>query len=1190
MAMTIPSVEALEFAEESRNRLAGQGLSPAMAKLYSQHTLLRSNQPGLFSWTSQEAEQRLDDAIRLIDAGFTLLAAEKPTYRECVRRAGELLEWLSHPAIGLPPSPLHLVSAATYQLAGYPARAFAILNSAAPAGGYSEILRSFFRCEHYAVLKDVANFWSMTDPALQTELNGSQQTDIQRLRTTIIGDTIGAIGIIAAASRWGSDSRLAAAIDKLRAVASVLVREKDRYSWLLAKLTSQVAWEFSKHSLRTLLADLQPRLSSQGQAALERYLRIAHLNSRTLAWPSQEAGIQRLLQEGSFALCTPTGSGKTAVAEIAILQALFEPERTSDDLVSKPLSPIAVYLVPSRALAAEVEAKLTRVFRRLTDRRVIVTGLYGGTDWGPTDAWLTADDPTVLICTYEKGEALMRFLGTLFLDRVSLVVIDEAHSVQFSGSRQDLRTGNSRALYLESLGMRLFSLLQGGQARVIALSAVATGIEEALQSWVTRIRGGTPVRAEYRSTRQLIGRLLLSANHTFEIHYDLLDRVPLQFGTLASTDTPYVRAPFPPCPAAPGWDGEGPEKRLRPAVLWAAMHMAAPDEAGIRHGVLVSLTETPEYYAEDFLRLLERSWVSQTLPEFFTEPLAGPERELLDRCRSACADYFGQDSPEYRLLGKGIVLHHGKMPTLLGRLMVALVQEGVASLVLATSTLSEGVNLPLETILIPSLRRKNSRMSAGEFANLAGRAGRPRVATEGRTLVLLERPQARSRQQWSWYSQLLSELSATEPAVPHINPSHSSALAELLSDIWEQWQSLTGSTDRSAFITWLEMTAPISVGSDQQANQHIPEVIQALDTLDSILLPAVVELELARNATATEQQMQILWGQSFAAVTAAPADLRENFIHRGAALSSTVYTDRIQRRQLYRTGLPPRSGNQLLGVFTRLREVMRSGVEYAIWPRDRRFDYVANVVGIIGEIDRFRYSNRINRRQVAWRDILAWWFDPINRPHDPGPRRRAEWFKYVSQQFIYRFAWGLGSFIGLATDESRGEGFSPTRLEDWPQTRLPWIVFWLKELVTWGTLDPVAAFLLSRAQANTRGAAEAMAGDYYRQFPMTPEFDPLEPSSIRAWAEAVISPIPEARAPRPDRSLPATLIEDFTGQTTTRWRVLPVEHEEGLLWVDPAGYRLAISPRPQDWLPEFLNRYDFFLDTDKLLVRSEPYL
>ena len=36
----------------------------------------------------------------------------------------------------------------------------------------------------------------------------------------------------------------------------------------------------------------------------------------------------------------------------------------------------------------------------------------------------------------------------------------------------------------------------------------------------------------------------------------------------------------------------------------------------------------------------------------------------------------------------------------------------------------------------------------------------------------------------------------------------------------------------------------------------------------------------------------------------------------------------------------------------------------------------------------------------------------------------------------------------------------------WPRSGLPWIGFRLKELVNWGTLDPVAAFLLARGNAS----------------------------------------------------------------------------------------------------------------------------
>jgi replicative superfamily II helicase len=88
------------------------------------------------------------------------------------------------------------------------------------------------------------------------------------------------------------------------------------------------------------------------------------------------------------------------------------------------LAPLALYLVPSRALAGEVGAKLAT---ELGD--FIVTGLYGGADWGITDAWLTSDTPTVLIATVEKADTLMRYLGPVLLVRLRLLIVDEAHQV-----------------------------------------------------------------------------------------------------------------------------------------------------------------------------------------------------------------------------------------------------------------------------------------------------------------------------------------------------------------------------------------------------------------------------------------------------------------------------------------------------------------------------------------------------------------------------------------------------------------------------------------------------------------------------------------------------------------------------------------------------------------------------------------
>src|SRR3546814_749852 len=150
-----------------------------------------------------------------------------------------------------------------------------------------------------------------------------------------------------------------------------------------------------------------------------RYARDQFSLGRGILWTSQLHGIERLLHTSSFALCTPTGSGKTLVANLALLKELLL--RDHDD----GLGPLALYIVPSRALAVEVEAKLSSELRG----DVIVTGLYGGADWGITDVWLTSEEPVVLIVTVEKADALLRYLGSILLTRLTLLIIDEAHQV-----------------------------------------------------------------------------------------------------------------------------------------------------------------------------------------------------------------------------------------------------------------------------------------------------------------------------------------------------------------------------------------------------------------------------------------------------------------------------------------------------------------------------------------------------------------------------------------------------------------------------------------------------------------------------------------------------------------------------------------------------------------------------------------
>ncbi|WP_375467684.1 DEAD/DEAH box helicase [uncultured Nostoc sp.] len=1195
--MTQPSNEVIALATELQNSLAGSRLTPAIAKLYSQHTRLRAGGKGLTGWREDEAGERLNDAMRLIEAAFIQREAGDTNWRNGMLRAGELFEWLSHPQLNPDFLPISLLAAAVYELAGYPARAAGLLNEDISEGVESEILRSLLKADFPSLLQRLTEYWATaTSSNFQTETSllwDETDTDADRFNKLIVKETASSLGILCAKMRWGNEPRLEKAIGKLSAIAKVLLHGHDTYSWLLGKLCAEVASVYIETSLRHHLEALAQMITQSGKIFLERYLHQSYQNCKTLAWRSQICGIERLATAESFALCTPTGSGKTTIAEIAILQSLFFETTNSNNLSN--LAPLVIYLVPSRALATEVESSLSRVLNRSTNNNVIVTGLYGGTDWGPTDVWLTSEQPTVLICTYEKAEALMKFLGSLFIRRVSLIVLDEAHAVQFDGNKDSLQKSENRSLRLESLSARLFTYIEQNHSRIIALSAVASETEGALASWIENSTNASPVKTNYRSTRQLIGRLECLPGRRFEICYDLLDGSKLEFQEGGQVDTPFIPNPFPTYPPVPKGKKEGVEKRLRPYLFWAAMHLAAPDEKGQRRAVLISVTQYPGGYAEDFLNFL-KIWSQIEIPSFFQEPIEPEKLEIWQKCLRSCEDYFGTKSREYKLLEKGIIVHHGKMPGLMARLLIDVIDKKIVHLVLATSTLSEGVNLPFETVLIPTLRRGTGELNIREFGNLVGRSGRPGFGTEGRSLVLLSNPstdwsdkEARKR-----YLSLIGELeNQTQVINPNANPL--SPLAELLLRLEEQWQIISSSNRQDNFLTWLEKTAPLDPGNNLSDAQL--SAIETLDSLDSILLSAIVEIEQLEakdlSPNELEEHLQKIWQRSFAHYASCEQERLENlFIKRGRALKIEIYKDLSQRRRLYRTSLPPRDGNQLLTLYPRLKEQLVVGRDYAIWTVEERFNYIQNIVSNLSSLSKFRLSD--SSRNVSWNEILRWWLDPTKATKKPKPTQISNWHSYISQNFGYRFNWGLGSVIALAMDEAFGGELVESSLENWSQTGLPWIVFWMKELIVWGTLDPVAAYLLAKAKdVTTRKQAEELAQTYYHYISER-ESEPneyLNAVNIKNWVEQSYSSVERhLPTPKPPNRINVNLLKDFSKAPSKNWRVVPVEIGDDIQWFDLAGFPLAICQKPEKWQSDFLNTYDFMLDAENRFVSSKIYV
>jgi superfamily II DNA/RNA helicase len=144
--------------------------------------------------------------------------------------------------------------------------------------------------------------------------------------------------------------------------------------------------------------------------------------------------------------------------------------------------------------------------------------------------------------------------------------------------------------------------------------------------------------------------------------------------------------------------------------------------------------------------------------------IADQNNEFLDDLAGFIADTV---HPEYglaKVVKKGVVYHHSKLPAHVRRVVEHAVKDGKIKIIIATTTLLQGVNLPVQNIIIrnPNLfvRKKanSARLSNYELANLRGRAGRLLKDFVGRTFIMDEASFQEQGQQLDLFKDTEKEL------------------------------------------------------------------------------------------------------------------------------------------------------------------------------------------------------------------------------------------------------------------------------------------------------------------------------------------------------------------------------------------------------------------------------------------------
>lgn len=167
-------------------------------------------------------------------------------------------------------------------------------------------------------------------------------------------------------------------------------------------------------------------------------------------YPPQEKAVKRgVLEDENLVLSIPTASGKTLVAELAMLKSIFE-------------GGTALYIVPLRALASEKYEEFRR-YEKHGYRVGISTGDYDR----KADYLMDYD---IVVTTSEKADSMLR-TGTSWLNNIDVIVSDEVHLVNSS----------ERGPTLEVTLAKLRNM--NPSAQILALSATISNADE-IATWL----------------------------------------------------------------------------------------------------------------------------------------------------------------------------------------------------------------------------------------------------------------------------------------------------------------------------------------------------------------------------------------------------------------------------------------------------------------------------------------------------------------------------------------------------------------------------------------------------------------------------------------------------------------------------------------------------------------------------------
>ena len=432
---------------------------------------------------------------------------------------------------------------------------------------------------------------------------------------------------------------------------------------------------------------LLPRYSKLDQSLWSNYLKSP--KAPRMLWPAQQLiGEKGVLMGQSAIVQLPTGVGKTKSIELIIRSSFASGRATT-----------AIIVAPLRALCNEIANDMISAF----GDEVLVNQFSDVLEEDFSLYLFLSLKSKILICTPEKLSYIIHHQAK-FLDEIGLYIFDEGHMFD-DGSR-----GAIYELLISEIRGRI-----SREKQIILLSAVLSNAEQ-IQKWLLDEAGVLASDPKIKATPKTIGFV----SQTKDIHYYSDDSVqedfyiPRSIEVIALQKRPREKKQryFPELTDA------------KDIAIYYANKLCKNGGAAI----FANRTSTVLTAINRIIELRDRGCL-------LAEIKGNSDGKEMSQLAQLMSDYYGEQHPYTIACHLGVLPHYSNLPNGLRLAVEYAFRNKAVRLVVCTSTLAQGVNIPIKYLFMTSFMVARNSMQIRSFQNLMGRTARSGMYTEGSVIV-----------------------------------------------------------------------------------------------------------------------------------------------------------------------------------------------------------------------------------------------------------------------------------------------------------------------------------------------------------------------------------------------------------------------------------------------------------------------